>query len=86
MIKELSLNHLSSEESLRQRGLFSLEKRQFRGFYQCTLKEGCEEIRARLFLLVSSDRRRGNVLVLLFALYPCADSLNPESFFFVSQA
>lgn len=84
MIKALSLYHLCPEESLRQRGL---EKREFRGFYQRAFKEGCEDIRARLFLLVSSDRTGSNVPALLLALYPCPHhSLDPESFFIVSQA
>ena len=63
MIRELE--QLSYEESLREVGLFSLEKRRLLGDLTVafeSLKGTCKQEGQRLFMRVDSDRTRGNGL------------------------
>ncbi|KAJ7404062.1 hypothetical protein BTVI_73973 [Pitangus sulphuratus] len=62
MIKRLE--HLFYEESLRELGLFSLEKRRQRRKFNnvCMyLKDGCQEDGGRIFLVVPGNRTRGSL-------------------------
>jgi len=57
------LEHLSYEERLRERGLFSLEKRRLHGDLTVTfqyLKGAYKQEGERLFVRVDSERTRGN--------------------------
>ncbi|KAJ7405187.1 hypothetical protein WISP_141526 [Willisornis vidua] len=58
------LEYLCYEERLREMDLFSLKKRGLRGdlisVYEEHLKQGCQETGAKLFLVVLSNRTRGN--------------------------
>ena len=55
-----SLEHLPFEEKLRALGLFSLEKRRLGGIFSMLINKGYHVDKARLFLVVPSNRTRGN--------------------------
>jgi len=57
------MEHLSSEERLRELGLFSLEKRRLRGDFTVAfqyLKEAYKKAGEGLFTRAGRDRTRGN--------------------------